>query len=425
MTSPIINKGKDSFKTVARLAYRKLRAHLLQRLIPQSRIEFPASPKPSIEVIGFFHSISGIGESARLCAQQLSEDGYKVKCTSVEKYFYKPHEIAWDWASENSNNADEKIHCRIYHLNPPMLPTVIMQMGINDFQRTYNIGYWAWELEVLPKEWILALKYMNAIFTPSHFTSRVIQHYSAIPVLTVTHPVTPGKYTDDIRTRLGINEDAFLVSSIFSFGSALERKNPVALIRAFTQAFTSADNAYLVLKANAGDDSPDKKTLLELIAGHPHIKLIDQHWSREEILGLIHCSSIYASLHRSEGFGLTIAEAMLLGTVPLVTNWSGNMDFCTTENSFLVSSHQIAVNSSHPEFKDLHHAHWADADINSASALLQQAFHQQNILIEKRLQAINEMQKCINTQKYQHALQAISVRPQQMVKTRTPAPARL
>lgn len=425
MTSPIINKGKDSLKAVARSAYRKLRAQLLQRLIPQSQVSFPVSPKPTIEVIGFFHSISGIGESARLCAQQLAADGYKVKCTSVEKYFYKHDETPWDWADANSKCANENIHCRIYHLNPPMLPTVILQMGINDFQRTYNIGYWAWELEIIPQEWILALSYMNAIFTPSHFTSRVIQSYSNIPVLTVTHPVTPGKFIDDMRTRLGVNEDAFLVSSIFSFGSAMERKNPIALIRAFIQAFTPADNAYLVLKANAGDDSPEKKSLLELIAGHPYIKLIDQHWSRAEILGLIRCSSIYASLHRSEGFGLTIAEAMLLGTVPLVTNWSGNMDFCTAENSLLVSSRQITVNSAHPEFKDLSHAHWADADVDSAAVLLQQAFHQQDLLAEKKLHAMYQMQKCINTHKYQHALQTLSTQTQQAVKVKTPAPARL
>jgi glycosyltransferase involved in cell wall biosynthesis len=425
MSQSIIRTGKNSLKSLARSAYRSLRAQLLQRIIPQSQMSFPTLAKPAIEVIGFFRSISGIGESARLCAQQLVADGYQVKCTSVEKYFHKPEEIVWDWADANNNCAKENIHCRIYHLNPPMLPTVILQMGINDFQRTYNIGYWAWELEIIPKEWIRALNYMNAIFTPSHFTSRVIQSYSNIPVLTVTHPVTPGKFTENMRTQLEINGDAFLVSSIFSFGSAMERKNPGALIRAFTQAFAPTDNAYLLLKANAGDDSPEKKSLLELIAEHPHIKLIDQHWSRAEILGLIHSSNIYASLHRSEGFGLTIAEAMLLGTVPLVTNWSGNMDFCTAENSFLVASRQIAVNSTHPEFKGLNHAHWADADVNNAAVLLQQAFQQQDLLAEKKLHAMYQMQKCINTHKYQHALQSLAAQTQQSVKIKTPAPARL
>lgn len=428
MPQSLILKSKKSFAAVARAAYRTLRAQLLQRLIPQSQASFPTAPKPIIEVIGFFHSISGIGESARLCAQQLAADGYRVKCTSVENYFRKPLEIPWSWPDardEDGEPMQEKIHCRIYHLNPPMLPTVILQMGISDFQKTYNIGYWAWELEIIPSEWIRALNYMNAIFTPSHFTSRVIQGYSNIPVLTVTHPVVPGKFTETMRARLGINDDAFLVSSIFSFGSAMERKNPGALVRAFTQAFTPDDNCYLVLKANAGDDSPEKKRLLELINGNPRIKLVDEHWSRADILGLIHCSSIYASLHRSEGFGLTIAEAMLLGTVPLVTNWSGNMDFCSAENSFLVPSQPITVDSSHPEFNGLQHARWADANVATAAALLQQACGQPDLLAEKKLHCMYQMQKCINSHKYQHALQALTTQTQQAASVKTPAPARL
>lgn len=412
---------KHQLSQFARSTYRLLRAHVLQKVIPKSSSNFPARQKPVIEVIGFFQSISGIGESARLCAQQLAADGYQVKCTSVENFFRKPVELQWDWPTTVNG---ESVHCRIFHLNPPMLPTVILQMGIKRFKQTYNIGYWAWELEIIPTEWINAISYMNAIFTPSEFTSRVIQNYTKIPVITVTHPVTVSQATTATRERLGIPADAFLISNIFSFGSAMERKNPLALVRAFKQAFSTTDAAYLVLKANAGDTSLEKKQLLELISDQPNIRLIDQHWSRADILGLIQSSNIYASLHRSEGFGLTIAEAMLLGTPAMVTAWSGNMDFCNDENSFLISYTPVAVASNHPEFKGLTNAHWAAADEEATAALLKQMYLLPELVNAKKIHCARQMQACINSHKYQHALEKIAEMEAGYDELKTPSPIR-
>ncbi|HSC66137.1 MAG TPA: glycosyltransferase family 4 protein [Cellvibrio sp.] len=384
--------------------YRNFRAQVLQRLIPKSSASLPSEDELRIEVIGFFHSISGIGESARLCAQQLAADGYRVKCTSVEGFFRKPQELAWQWADDM---AGADINCRIYHLNPPMLPPVILQMGLGNFKKTYNIGYWAWELEAIPAEWIKALRYMNAIITPSRFTTDVIQRYASYPVLTATHPVTRGVATAGIRAQLGIPDNAFVISNIFSFGSAMERKNPMGLIAAFKEAFAGVNDAYLVLKANAGANSPEKQALMEAIASYPQIRLVDQHWSRADVLGLIQSSDIYASLHRSEGFGLTIAEAMLLDTPVLVTAWSGNMDFCNAENSFLVGYKPIKVNSSHPEFREFDNATWADADVQQTAKILGDVYRDRHLLAHKKSCCAAQMQTCIDTHKYQHALQQL------------------
>lgn len=393
-------------KASLRQLYRHFRAQVLQRMIPKSKRPLADEAYLCIEVIGFFHSISGIGESARLCAQQLAADGYRVKCTSVEKFFRKPQELDWHWPDTIHNR---EINCRIYHLNPPMLPPVIVQMRIANFKTTFNIGYWAWELEALPAEWQRAIRYMNAIITPSHFTTQVIQRYTDYPVLTATHPVTLAPATAGMRARLDIPEQAFLVSSIFSFGSALERKNPLGLIAAFKQAFSGINDAYLVLKANAGADSPEKNALLQAIAEHPGIRLLDQHWSRADILGLIETSDLYASLHRSEGFGLTIAEAMLLHTPALVTAWSGNMDFCTAENSFLVGYKPVKVNSSHPEFREFETATWADADIEQTTQLLADLYRDRDLLLRKKMCCAQQMQWCIDHNKYQQALRQLAV----------------
>lgn len=392
-------------KNLARQIYRRIRAQFLQRMIPKSQAQLPPQQQDlHIEVLGFFQSISGIGESARLCAQQLANDGYTVTCTSVEKYFRKPNEIDWHW--ENPATVKE-INCRIFHLNPPMLPPVIFQLGLDKFKSTFNIGYWAWELETIPEEWITALAYMNAILTPSHFTTAAIQRYTEIPVITATHPVMRGESTSNIRMRLNIPEHAFVISSIFSFGSALERKNPQAIINAFKKTFNDAPDAYLVLKSNAGGDSPDKQQLLALIANNPNIILIDQSWSKADVLGLIQTSDIYASLHRSEGFGLTIAEALLLDTPVLVTAWSGNMDFCSEENSFLVPFKPIKVNSSHPEFREFENATWADADIEYTANILRDTYATRQILAQKTPNCASQINHCIASNKYQNALQKL------------------
>jgi hypothetical protein len=391
-------------KQQVRQLYRYFRSQLLQRIIPKSTTTLVEEQELCIEVIGFFQSISGIGESARLCAQQLASDGYRVKCTSVEKFFRKGQEVDWQWQDDV---ADTEINCRIYHLNPPMLPPVIFQMGLANFKKTYNIGYWAWELEAIPNEWMKAIRYMNAIITPSRFTTDVIKRYADSPVLTATHPVTRGIATEEMRTRLAIPEQAFVVSNIFSFGSAMERKNPVGLIEAFTRAFAGSSDAYLVLKANAGADTLEKENLLRAISAHPNICLVDEHWSRADVLGLIACSDLYASLHRSEGFGLTIAEAMLLDIPVLVTAWSGNMDFCTKENSFLVNYQPIKVNSSHPEFREFENATWADADIEQTTQLLTKIYRDRELLLQKKACCARQMRNCIDANKYKHALQQL------------------
>lgn len=392
-------------KETVRHLYRAIRAQALQRIIPKSHQRLSDTHKPTIEVIGFFRSISGIGESARLCAQQLAADGFSVRCTSVESFFRKPYEMEWVWPE---TVASEKIDCRIYHLNPPMLPPVIFQMGLGSFRKTFNIGYWAWELEVIPSEWVRALRYMSAIITPSTFTTDVIKRYARYPVLTATHPVTTIAPEQNTRQNLSIPENAFLVSNIFSFGSSMERKNPMGLIAAFNAAFAQTEDAYLLLKANTGKDSTEKRELLAAIAQHPNIRLIDQHWSRSQVLGLIQSSDIYASLHRSEGFGLTIAEAMLVGTPAMVTAWSGNMDFCTASNSFLIDYKAIQVNSTHPEFSKLASATWADADISQAAQTLREIYRDRSKVSDKQSRCAADMQACIAANKYEGALKTLS-----------------
>lgn len=360
-------------KSIKGFVFRKVRAGILHDVIPRSRAKIMQDGNRIVEVVGLFHSASGLGESARLCAKQLKAGGFDVRCISAEQFFThrknEPHEVAWNCETPVAGNP--AAGCRIIHLNPPMMPQVILGLGLASHFKTYTIGYWAWELDDINREWQRATTCLNAIFCSSEFTSRAVRKHTTQPVITVPHPVSVADAVPvTMRTKLGIADDIFLACSIFNFGSVMERKNPHGTINAFLSAFEDDDKALLLIKTNSGGDGADKKKLLERIQPHKNIRLIDEVWSRDELLGLMKDSNAYISLHRSEGFGLPIAEAMLLGTPVVVTNWSGNVDFCNVDNSCLIDADMVPVSSEYPEFKQLLHLKWADAHVEKAAAAL-------------------------------------------------------
>lgn len=347
--------------------YRVLRATIFHYLIPQSRQPIFASGKRGVEVVGFFHSASGIAESARLCAKQLQENGIPVRCVSVEPFFRKQGNMVWDF---KDTATEEEIGCRIIHLNPPMIPPYALLGGIKKFASVYNVGYWAWELEQLPPEWVRATRYMNAIMTPSEFSSNAIRKATSKPVLTVPHPVTKGEASAGMRQKLGLDQSHFVISMIFSYESSIERKNPHAAIRAFKLAFPDSPDVRLVLKTSKGGDDAIRSEIQQIIDNDVRILVVEQMWDKEDINALIAESNVYLSLHRSEGFGLTLAEAMLLDTVVVATDWSGNIDFCTEQNSFPVPYNLVGVQSGHAAFEGLEGSQWAEADVSKAAAIL-------------------------------------------------------
>jgi glycosyltransferase involved in cell wall biosynthesis len=398
-----------------RRLYRGLRATVLQRMIPRSRAPIFAGQKQAIEIVGFFHTASGLGESARQCALQLHQQGHKIRCISVERFFLKPVELEWhlgDTAQEH------EVGCRILHLNPPMLPPVIFRLGLSRYRRVFNVGVWAWELEQIPQEWRNALGYINAIICPSEFTSTAIRQYTDKPVLTVAHPVTAGIAQEGVRQALGLDEGAFVVTSVFSFGSALERKNPQAMVSAFLQAFADTPNAHMVLKTNRADDSDATKAFMAMIAQHANITQIGEIWDKEKIVGLLKESDVCLSLHRSEGFGLTMAEAMLVGTPVVATDWSGNTDFCNDENSYPVRFTPIAVDSAHPEFAGMGAMTWADADVSHAAEQLRSILDDPQRAARKIAKAF-ELQSFFARPAYTNALN--SLRQQEKKPVASPA----
>ncbi|TCU16472.1 glycosyltransferase family 4 protein [Rhizobium sullae] len=352
-----------------RTTYRFLRAHVLQRLVPKSPLAF--DPDKPLEVVGYFSMAAGVGESARLCVGALSDSGLGIQSADVSTRSGESSLVEW----APSRVPATRPGTRIWHLNPPMLPRAILRKGIGNFPRAFNIGYWAWELEEVPAEWRNAMRYMNAIFVPSEFTKRAIQPFTSAPVIIVPHPVTEKPAAEGVRRKFAIEEDAFLVSFIFSAGSSINRKNPQAVIKAFQIFSAEYPNAFLLMKTS-GDIGKDEglQALARSVEGSSRIRIVTDNLTSSEINGLIRDSDAYLSLHRSEGFGLTVAEAIMQRTPVVSTKWSGTVDFCDSENTWLVESPLVPVADEHPEFARLKNAVWADPSPEQAAAHLRQIF---------------------------------------------------
>lgn len=388
-----------------RTTYRFLRAHVLQRLIPKSRTAFDAR-KP-VEIDGYLSMAVGVGESARLCADALAAAGRAITLCDVSTELGGKN-VEWTPPAVSTAAPGS----RIWHLNPPMLPRAILKTGIGRFAHAFNIGCWAWELEVVPQEWRNGMRYMNAVFVPSQFTKRAIEPFTAAPVIVVPHPVTEKPAAEGMRRKFGIEEDAFLVSFIFSAGSSINRKNPQAVIKAFSILSAEFPKAFLLMKANGNPQKDEAlRQLIDLSKGNSRIRIITDNLPSSEINGLIRDSDVYISLHRSEGFGLTVAEAIMHRTPVISTDWSGTVDFCDPDNTWGVAAPLIPVVDTHPEFVGLKGAVWADPSPEQAAAHLRAIYLARPAAAEKAEKARAFLLRYLAANSYDKALTALSGTP--------------
>ena len=252
-----------------------------------------------------------------------------------------------------------------------MIPITIFLNRYIIFENCFNVGFWFWELEDVPLRWKFSKKFINEVWVYSEFNANIFKSLNSnvykIP-FAVDIKIDP---TYD-RTYFGFPTSSFIFLFTFDFGSSMERKNPLAVIKAFSNAFKNSENVLLVIKSVNGDSFPSyKNDLIELMKNVNNIILVDKLMSQDEKNALINCCDCYVSLHRSEGLGLGMAEAMYLGKPVIATNLSGNLEFMNSSNSCLVNYKLKEVSAGeYPHSSFLKKRFWADPDINHASELM-------------------------------------------------------
>jgi hypothetical protein len=262
---------------------------------------------------------------------------------------------------------------RIFHINGDEVETAIgaLQQNGLDFSGGYNVIVPAWELPTYPAKWSSLLRRFDAVWALSSFIHSSLLA-SGLQSTYVGQSVEFGRQAFFPRAFFGIRESAFVMLQFFDTTSFAARKNPLALVELYQtlRARFAFGDFQLVLKVKEGETrNSEWEERLRLAA--PDALVLGDRLSAQATVSLLACADCYVSLHRAEGFGRGLAEAMYLGRLALGTAWSGNIDFMNEENSLMVPYELKPVPSGAYPFSD--GQVWAEPDIPAAANLVGRA----------------------------------------------------
>lgn len=326
-----------------------------------------ALTRQGLNVLGHFCYPSGLRISLESIVAGLGRNGIAVSRRDITAHT----------ASDDPHHGDfDGLECfdiSLIHAQPDAsIDSLFEQAGTHRFeQKSYRIAYWYWELDSFPEHWRETARHVDEIWVASEFVAASLRQGLRVPV----HKLTPGLALPDFpkRTRrsFALPEGKFIFMFAFHMMSITERKNPLALIKAYRQAFGAGEDCVLLIKTSFGANYPDQLAALQAAAGEGII-IRDEILSREETLGLINCCDCYVSLHRSEGYGLSMAEAMMMGKPVIATGYSGNLEFMDSQNSLLVDYRLVMLERDFPPYSA--GSRWAEPSIDHASSLMRKVF---------------------------------------------------
>jgi len=331
---------------------------------PAKRAQSPRVTLPGVNLVGYVTSEKGVGEASRSNLRILQA----ANVPHTVNNFIDPGSSNLEPLPANLTNSNP-YRVNLINVNADQTPHFAHQ-NEGYLAGHYNIGYWAWELSRFPDEWKGSFDYLDEVWVPSTFVRESVGRASPLPVTCVPHSIDPDITVDPEWTRenLGFSKDLFVFLFLFDFHSYLARKNPEGLMRAFKRAFGDRQDVLLLLKSSRRDFNPAGFHALEILSEGANVRFFDEVMSRRAVHSLISACDCYVSLHRSEGFGLTLSEAMSCAKPVIATGYSGNMDFMSERNSFPVRYRMIEIDDDHGPYK--RGQMWAAPDIDHAAELM-------------------------------------------------------
>ncbi|MCF4130228.1 glycosyltransferase [Methylobacterium sp. SyP6R] len=330
-----------------------------------------------IALIGPLHQTSGLGQATRLSYEILSASE-TVKPTALPFGLDNPAPIGF--ATElKMLPFDRPREINLIHLNAESIPLAFAFEQREILSDSYNIGYFFWELDKLPKCQQLGIELVDEIWVSSEYNREIYAQNTSKPVINVGMAVEalPDAAPASL-SQYGIPEGGTVFLTTFDSFSFIERKNPIATIEAFLAAFPDRrQNASLIIKTQNRTRVPDPhqvalwKRIDQLIKQDPRIILLNETLRYSDLLSLKKACDCYVSLHRSEGWGFGMIEAMQLGCPVIATGYGGNMDFCTPETAYLVDYDLVGVRTEEYIFVE-RGSRWADPDVMQAAAAMRQ-----------------------------------------------------
>lgn len=341
--------------------------------VPTSSLPATAPPhllpaREGINLWGYARAETGVGESCRLAANALQAAGIPFGIVNFEGADgARTSDLSWAHKEMPFPFYD----INWFHINAAELPELTPLYGRNVFKASYNIGCWMWELPDFPDEWLDRFQYVDEIWAPSTFVAETIAKKSPVPVVRIPHSIEVKIDEPRSRAYFGLPEQTYLFLTMYDVRSITERKNPQGAVQAFLHAF-GPDNAGvgLVVKVNKYNlASNELEELRQLQANCRNLYVIEDTLSRNDVNALHGVIDSFVSLHRSEGFGLGLAEAMCLGKPVIGTNWSAVTDFMNETNACPVDYKLVPLGRDYGPYKA--YQQWAEPDIAHASRYMQ------------------------------------------------------
>lgn len=348
---------------------RKIKDYMTQRSLSRNLklremdVFEPDAFQRGINLIGCIRAEIGLGQSCRLLADELehSQLSYSIKDFQLDGSLReKDHSFDYKITEELPYGIN------LFHIEPLDLAVAFgTSLDVSIWKNRYNIAFWLWELEEFPESWKKALTLVDEVWTPSEFASQSVRKVTDKPVYTIPYCVTAPTDSHYDRAYFHLPEHQFLFLVMYDTNSTMARKNPLGAIEAFQKAF-SPDNKRvgLVLKMN-NPKNEDLEALRIKLKDYENIYYITEIMDKLVVNSLIACVDVFVSLHRAEGFGLVMAEAMLNGTPCIATNWSSNTEFMNDEVACMVDYTFTTLEKAAPPYQK--GTRWADANTDTAA----------------------------------------------------------
>jgi len=341
-----------------------------RRAARTTRVQTPPV-SPGVNLLGYARGEFGIAENVRSYARAIEQQGHPFLIFNFDVGTASRQR---DRSMERHFSDTLRYAQNVFFINADQMQIARDVLGRQAFAGHHNIGFWVWELEKFPRDWRGAFDLVDEVWVPTEFVRKAIAACTDKPVLRMPKAIEFEAPAGMDRAHFGLPGDEFVFLFSYDFNSFASRKNPEATIAAFRAAFADGTRGVrLLVKSTNGGRFPDKLAALQhSVADDPRIEVRDGFLSREEMFGLQNTTDCYVSLHRSEGFGLGMAECMYLGKPVIATAYSGNLDFMDRDNSLLVDYKMVPLrNGDYPYWQG---QQWADADVAHAVRLMRQVF---------------------------------------------------
>lgn len=251
------------------------------------------------------------------------------------------------------------------------LPLLAGFLAGDELHDAHRVALWHWEYTVAPDDVDSSRQLFDEFWAVSRHAAVALRQFADASVREFPVPIPGRRRPRPSKSAVGWSE-RFTFLTVFDHLSLAARKNPAAVIRAFQMAFPSPAEAgpQLVVKSRSADRMPAVHAELEAAVGErPDVKIIEAALADDAQSDLIAAADVLVSLHRAEGYGLTLAEAMGAGTIAMGTAWSGNLDFMSDRNSVLIPFH---LTPTPPGLWNVPvGAYWAEPDVAAAATAMQ------------------------------------------------------